>query len=200
MLPDYLRSPIPPPRTNFVSLRSGNEFPLMGGRINQYKYSFYPEALHSWNSLDPVIRQAASLSKFKKDVLSFIRFPKKSIFTIHDPIGLKRLFQLRVELSHLKEHKKRKGFRDTPSDTCECQMYSETTEHFLLHCGLYTVARHGMFRVINPIMVTNALNLQNELLVKFLLYGNDALTFDENKAVLTATLEFIHGTTRFDNE
>ena len=197
-MPDYLTKPIPPPRTNFPSLRSGNEFPLMGGRINQYKHSFYPDALQSWNALDPAIRQTASLSKFKKDVLSLIRSPKKSFFNIHDPKGLKRLFQLRVGLSPLKQHKKRKGFRDTPSDICECLLAAETTEHFLIHCGLYTVARHRMFQVINPILASNALHLQNESLVKFLLYGDDALTFDENKAVVTSTLKFIHNSTRFD--
>ena len=102
--------------------------------MDQY---FYPETLESWNKLVPAIRQATSLSKFKADVLPLIRFPKKSVFEIHDPKGLKRLFQLRVELSPLKYHKT--GFRDTPSDICSCQVSAETTEHFLIHCGLYIV-------------------------------------------------------------
>ena len=79
-------------------------------------------------------------------------------------------------------------------------MFAETTEHFLIHCGLYTVQRHDMFQVINPILASNGLHLQNELLVIFLLYGNDALTFDENKAVLNATLKFIQKSARFDIE
>ena len=168
----------------------------MGGRINKYKHSFYPQTLESWNKLDPIIRQAASLSKFKVDLLSLIRFPKKSVFNILDPKGLKRLFQLRVELSPLKYHKKE--FRDTPSDTCRCQVSAETTEHFLIHCGLYTVARHSMFQVINPILASNGLHLQNKSLTTFLLYGNETLSFDVNKTVLKATLEFIHRSTRFD--
>ena len=100
----------------------------------------------------------------------------------------------------MKYHKKRKGFKDTPSDICSCHVSSETTEHFLIHCGLYTVARHAMLQVINPILASNGLHLQNELLANLLLYGNDALTFDENKAVLTATLKFIQKSTRFDIE
>ena len=176
------------------------KFHWWGGRINQYKFSFYPDALQSWNSLDPVIRQAVSLSKFKADVQSLIRYPKKSFFNTHDPIGLKRLFQLRVQLSPLKHHKKRKGFIDTPSDICSCQLSAETTEHFLIHCGLYIVARHTLFQVINPILAVNGLYLHNELLVNFLLYGNEALSFDENKAALTATMKFIQNSTRFDKK
>ena len=198
--PDYLKGPIPPPHTHRLGLRSGNEFPLMGGRIDQYKNSFYPQALQSWNSLDPIIRQTVSLSKFKKDVLGLIRFPKKSIFNINDPKYLRRLFQLRVGLSPLKEHKKRKGFIDTPSDTCSCQMSAETTEHFLIHCGLYTIARHGMFQVINPLIALHGLEFQNELLANFLLYGDTALSLEENKATLTATLAFIKQSSRFEIE
>ena len=83
------------PLPALVSLVSavGNRIPLMGGRINQYQHSFYPEALESWNKLDPNIRQVASLSKFRRDVFSLIRFPKKGMFNIHDPKGLRRLFQ-----------------------------------------------------------------------------------------------------------
>ena len=43
---------------------------------------------------------------------------------------MKRLFQLRIGLSPLK-HKKRHNFKDTPIDTCCCQFFTETTEHFV---------------------------------------------------------------------
>ena len=79
-------------------------------------------------------------------------------------------------------------------------MSAETTEHFLIHCGLYTIARHGMFQVINPLIALHGLELQNELLANFLLYGDTALSLDENKGTLTATLAFIKQSSRFEIE
>ena len=42
----------------------------------------------------------------------------KPVFDIHDPLGLRYLFQLRLGLSTLRSLKKRYGFTDTPSDIC----------------------------------------------------------------------------------
>ena len=120
------------------------------------------------------------------------------MFNIHDPIGLKILFQLRVGLSPLKNHKKRHKFKDTPTDSCLCQMSSETTVHFLIYCSLYTEARNVMFQVINTILDSNGLHLPNDdLTVQILLYGDESLSEAENTAVLNATLNFIHKSSRF---
>ena len=40
------------------------------------------------------------------------------MFDIHDPTGVRYLFQLRVGLSPLRYHKKRHNFIDTPSNEC----------------------------------------------------------------------------------
>ena len=49
---------------------------------------------------------------------SFLRPNANSIFGIHDPKGLRYIFQLRVSLSPLRSHKFRHNFDDTPSDIC----------------------------------------------------------------------------------
>ena len=49
-----------------------------------------------------------------------IRPIPKSTFGIHNTLGLKCLYQLRVGLSPLKCHTKRHNFIHTPSDCCEC--------------------------------------------------------------------------------
>ena len=122
--------------------------------------------------------------------------PKKSIFNIHDPTGVKRLFQLRVGLSPLRHHKKKYNFRDTPTDICRCKASAGTTVHFLIRCELYAEVRNTMFKEIRPLLYV--LDMQNDnMLVKFLLYGNDTLSIEENKAVLSATLKFIHQSNRF---
>ena len=56
-----------------------------------------------------------------------------------------------------------------------------------------------MFVVINPILEFNGLRfLEDNTFVKFLLYGHETLRADENKVVLSATLQFIHESNRFE--
>ena len=161
--------------------------------------SFYPHAIKIWNEIDPSLRQAPSLSIFKSNILKLIRPLKKDVFNIHDPKGIKRLFQLRVGLSPLRRHKKHHKFKDTPTDICRCQMSAETTKHFLVYCNLFTEARDLMFQVINPILESNDLILHSDDQLKdLLLYGHYTLSVDENHAVLTATLKYIHESTRFE--
>ena len=160
--------------------------------------SFYPHAVKIWNEIGPDLRQAVSLSSFKMRILKIIRPPKRSIFNIHDPIAMKQLFQLRVGLSPLRHHKKRHNFQDTPVDKCKCLLSAETTDHFLLHCNIYTEVRLAMFQKLNPILEANNLNLQDLNLVDLLLYGSDVLSWDTNRAILSATLEFIQNSKRFD--
>ena len=82
-----------------------------------------------------------SLDLLKKDIISLIRPESKSFFNIHDPTGLRYLFQLRLRLSPLKGHKHCHNFTDTPSGTCLCNKGIEDTSHFLLSCPSYSVQR-----------------------------------------------------------
>ena len=70
-----------------------------------------------------------------KTYLSLIR-PKKVSFGIHDALGLRYLFQLRMGLNSLRYHKKRHNFIDTPSDECLCKHGIEDTNHFLFLCPI----------------------------------------------------------------
>ena len=199
LTPEYLRSPVPSSRSHSFDTRSGNVIPIVKCRTTSYMNSFYPHAVKIWNELGPELIHSASLSIFKSNIQKLIRPSKKSWFNIHDPKGIKRLFQLRVGLSPLRHHKKHHKFKDTPTSSCSCQMSSETTEHFLLHCVLYTEARNTMFQVINPILEPYGLLLpRNDVLSNLLLYGHDTLNVDDNTAVLTETLKFINNSKRFD--
>ena len=198
LTPEYLREPIPSFRAYGISTRSGNMIPLLEAKREYYRNSFFPDAIGIWNNLDPSLRKTKSLSIFKSNILKILRPPKKNIFDIHDPKGTKILFQLRVGLSPLREHKRRHNFLDTPSDACSCQNDAETTAHFLLHCNLYAGARNSLNNHINPILESKELVLHDDgQRVKFLLYGHDTLTFNENKGVLSATLKYFHNSKRF---
>ena len=114
--PEYLQSPIPPPRTHLYGNRSDNVLHGIFCRTNRYKKSLYPHSIQAWNDIGPDLRQAVSLNVFKTNILKLIRPLKNDTFDVYDPNGIKRLFQLRVGLRPLNDHKKRHNFRDTRSD------------------------------------------------------------------------------------
>ena len=49
------------------------------------------------------------------------KIQKNSIFSIYDPLGVKLLTRLRLQVSHLNEHKFRHGFGDTINAMCACE-------------------------------------------------------------------------------
>ena len=74
-------------------------------------------------------------------MLSLIRPKKLSTYGIHDPVGLRYLFQLRVSLSPLRNHKMQHNFADIRSDICPCEEGVEDTRHFLLFRPYYATQR-----------------------------------------------------------
>ena len=74
-----------------------------------------------------------TFTSLKSHHLSLIRLKIKSTFGIHDALGLRYLFQLRVNLSLLRSHKRRHNFCDTHSETCECNLGIEDIRHFYLN-------------------------------------------------------------------
>ena len=57
---------------------------------------------------------------------------ENSLFSIHNPVGVKLLTCLRLQLSHLNEHKFRHGFENAISPICSCNTEIESNEHFLI--------------------------------------------------------------------
>ena len=93
-------------------------------------------------------RAASSVAISKKKLLSKIHPPAKSVFGIHDPIGLSYLTQLRVGLSKLNLHKFNHNFRDTTNPMCPYNDSIESTEHFLLLCPSFEVQRRNLLFVL----------------------------------------------------
>ena len=58
------------------------------------------------------LKNALFVTIFKKALFRFYGPKACSIFNIHNPLGLKLLTRLRVNLSHLREHKFRHNFLD----------------------------------------------------------------------------------------
>ena len=104
---------------------------------NYFKSSFFSYYISEWNKLSTVLRNSASASIIKNDLLKFIRPKNATIYKIFDHIGLKLLTRLRVNLSHLRQHKFRHNFLDTLNPLCSCSLEVESTSHYLLRCSFY---------------------------------------------------------------
>ena len=138
--PAYLTSLLPDKQRSYDSRRN-NLFRNFTIHTEYFKNSFFPYCVSEWNKLDPNLRSSTSISIFKKELLKFIRPKQSSIFNIFDPLGLKLLTRLRVNLSHLREHKFRHNFLDTLNPLCSCSLEIESTRHYLLRCSFYTHIR-----------------------------------------------------------
>ena len=137
-----------------------------------------------------------SINILKSHILSLIRPEKKSIFNIHDPLGLRYLFHLRVGLRPLRSHKTRHGFADTPLDICLCNHGVEDINHFLFLCPLYAAERATVIASVTAIV--QKYNL--EILINqshLYLYGHRIIVFADNKQNILSTINFIKETRRF---
>ena len=101
-------------------------------RTESFKNSFSPYTIEAWYSLDPSIINSNSLEVFKSKLLAFIRPVQRSIYNVFKPQGLKFLTRLRLELSHLNEHRFRHNFKDCTNPLCSCSLEVENTLHFFM--------------------------------------------------------------------
>ena len=112
--PQYLTKYVNLRFTSNYQIRSANKNNLQefSCRTNSFKYSFFPFCVREWNKLDNTTRDAESIKQFKSMLKNFLSLNQRSLFSIHDPVGVKLLTRLRLQFSHLNEHKFRHNFKD----------------------------------------------------------------------------------------
>ena len=126
---------------------------------------------------------------FKKSLLKFIRPSQTYVYNVSDYVGLKLLTLLRLNLSHLYEHKFRHNFQDTVNPLCSCSLESKSRTRFLLHCPFYNNQRIAIS------------NLSEDNLVNTLLYGNNELYISEsNTRILNCTISYLKLSERFEGK
>ena len=92
---------------------------------------------------------------------------------IHNHLGIRNLFQLRVSLSSLRSHKRRHNFIAIPSDICHCNQNIEDASHFLFSCP-YSTQRSSLATSVSEIILKNNLSdLGNQL--QLYLYGHTSV-------------------------
>ena len=174
-----------------------NLFRPPASHTNYFSNTFFPSCVDEWNKLGSELRNSMSIASFKKALLVFIRPQKRSVFNIVDPHGLKLLTRLRVNLSHLREHKFRLNFLDTINPLCSCNIEIESTMHYLLRCSFFTDIRKTLLDNIVEI-IGSLSDLSDDKLVDLLLYGNEIYSKDINTAILKYTIIYIKSSERFD--
>ena len=128
---------------------------------------------------------------------NFFSFNQRSLFSIHGPVGVKLLTRLRLQFSHLDEHKFRHNFTDCVSPMCDCGAETETTGHFFLRCQFFANERQK--RRDDVYCIDDSIkNLNEESLVSVLLYGSDRLNDSKNKQIRLQRSYYIHATKRFE--
>jgi len=197
LTPLYLKSVVPPVRNHLFGTRSENVLNEIKCNSNSYKNSFYPDSVNCWNKIGIDLRNCPNLMIFKRNILALIRPLSKSIFDIHDPLGIKWLYQLRVGLNPLRYYKKNHNFNDTPTDICDYCQVSENCEHFFLHCERFVEPRISLFNQLLILNIHNFIQLQLKEKIKMLLYGDSSFSKTKNKLLLQATLIYIRETNRF---
>ena len=115
----------------------------------------------------------------------------KTLYGIHDPVGLSYLTQLRVSLSKLNLHKFKHNFRDALDAMCPSNDGVEDEEHFLLLCPSFDTQRSLLDRALPLIRPLGFTNPSNEFLTHILLYGCKDFPANTNRELLQGTISFI---------
>ena len=131
-----------------------------------------------------------SLSLFKSRILKFIRSNPNSVFNCHDPKAIKYLSRIRLDLSHLREHKFKHSFQDTLIPICACGSDIETPCHYLISCPIFDAERNTLLNNIRQI-APSILNLNHSQITHVLLYGDSSLKNETNTGFLNSTMNYI---------
>ena len=110
-----------------------------------------PFLRRSLSNLDPNLPNSGNFANFKNDNVKFIRPKPNSFFNCCNLKGIRLITRLRLELSHLREHKFKYNFQNCLNPLCSCGSSIESTSHFLLHCPIFHNKRNTLLSPLNNI-------------------------------------------------
>ena len=164
-------------------------------KTQRYANSFFPYCINHWETLDSEVKSSTSVQIFKNKINERIR-PEASLCCSRDRYGMKRLTQLRVDFSDLRDHRFNHRF-NCPSPICSCGVEDETTTHFLLSCPRYSHYRQTYLSKISQVVNSDVSVFPKDHLTDLLLYGSKAYNSVSNELILTETIIFIYKSERF---
>ena len=122
--------------------------------------------------------------------MNFFSIRKRSLFLIHDTVGVKLLTRLWLQLSHLNEYKFCNNFKGCMIPIYDCGAETETTCHFFLCFQFFAHETHKLHGDVYQID-TSIKNLKEESLINTLLYDCDSYNGSKNKQILLHIIFYI---------
>ena len=108
--PPYLRGNLPPIRGTLYRNNNPKYIREIRCKAPRYKNSVLPDDINSWSNIITDFQGMSSIDRLKAHILSLIRPKIRTTFGVHDPLGVRYIFQLRMNLSPLRNHKKTPQF------------------------------------------------------------------------------------------
>ena len=193
--PPYLFKLIPEKTSSYVT-RNADNIPLFNIKRNFYKNSFFPASIIEWNNLDPNLRNLENCGIFKNNILKFSRPKPNSFFQCCNLKGIRLITRLRLELSHLREHKFKYNFQNCLNPLSSCGSSIESTSHFLILCPIFHDKRDTLLSTLNNIDC-KILESSDSYLTQTLLFGCTSFDSETNTLVLNTTIDYILFTEKF---
>ena len=156
---------------------------------------FFPSSIIEWNNLDPKLRNSENFSIFKNNILKFIRPKPNSFFNCCNLKGIRLITRLRLELSHLREHKFKYNFQNCLNPLCSCGSSIELTCLFLLHYPVFHDKTHTLLSTLNTID-SKILESNDSYLTQTLLFGSTPFDLETNRLILNGAIDYILSTKR----
>ena len=170
--PSYLQNYLAPydnERPYLTRYATQKSIKIFSRRTKAFESSFFPYCSKECENLSEELRKIDSIKTFRLSILNFVRSKENFVLAFHDINGLKLLTRLRLNFSHLNEHKFRHNFNDTINPMCSCGKEPETTLHYLLRCDFHSIYR---LELLNDICALNhsLKNISEKYLLKVLIY------------------------------
>ena len=196
-MPSYLFNLISQSNHNY-NTRQYDNIESFYCRTDVFKNSFFPYVIDEWNKLKIEIRNVESFPKFRKLLLNLDngRPSCRPIYNIFNPLGVKYLTRLRLDLSHLNGHRFNHNFHDCINPLCSCGNDTESNSHFFLHCRHFTSLRAELMNNLKMID-ENILRLSDDCLTNLILFGDPKYSPVDNSRILNASISFILRSERF---
>ena len=126
---------------------------------------------------------------FQNTLIKIGRPIPKPIYNVYNPLGLKLLTRLRLDLSHLNQHKFNHNFQHCLNRLRSCSLQFESVSHFFLHCHYYSNIRSTLLNELQSIDI-NLLNQEDDIVVEVLLYGSTKFS-NQNFRLLSSSIDYI---------
>ena len=155
-----------------------------------FRATVFPFCTKEWNQLSHDSKKIESIKKFKKTLITTIRTKENSAFGVSNIYGIKLLTRLRLNFSHLNEHKFRHNFNDMINPMCNCGAATKTTIHYLLRCRYFSFQRMELLDGIYKLDSTLQ-NFSEDQLLTVLLYDSKKIVLNVNKEIVRLTISYL---------